>query len=291
MMGQANISDLNSKMQGPIFVGGLFKSGTTLLRAMLGQHSNIASGLETYWFDLNWEERHSPVFLEKIEKIRQFYNLDEELTNNFVGESKSNAEFLSRFLSHYAETVGKKRWLEKTPGNVLHLENIFSVWQGARFIHIVRDPRDVFASFKESKKRDTVEVMAELWTQYFGAVQWAKRHMKLAPEQFMEIRYERLVLYPVETIKRVLDFLNEPWETEVAGFNGKSDEYGKVLELTGKASTTLKRLQEPLSRQRLGLWKMVVSKEEIEHIHHLVRDQDLLWLMEEIEQETNSILD
>lgn len=36
----------------PIFIGGLYKSGTSLLRAMLGQHSNIASGLETFWFDL-----------------------------------------------------------------------------------------------------------------------------------------------------------------------------------------------------------------------------------------------
>ena len=37
----------------PVFIGGMFKSGTSLLRAMLGQHRNIASGLETYWFEVD----------------------------------------------------------------------------------------------------------------------------------------------------------------------------------------------------------------------------------------------
>ena len=40
----------------PIFIGGIFRSGTTLLRAMLGQHPNIAAGLETYWFDIDWDD-------------------------------------------------------------------------------------------------------------------------------------------------------------------------------------------------------------------------------------------
>ena len=46
----------NDPKTSPIFIGGLFKSGTTLLRAMLGQHSAIASGLETQWFKMDWEK-------------------------------------------------------------------------------------------------------------------------------------------------------------------------------------------------------------------------------------------
>ena len=45
-------------LRAPIFIGGMFKSGTSLLRAMLGQHSAIASGLETYWFDWDWAARN-----------------------------------------------------------------------------------------------------------------------------------------------------------------------------------------------------------------------------------------
>ena len=33
----------------PIFIGGMFKSGTSLLRAMLGRHSRLFAGLETQW--------------------------------------------------------------------------------------------------------------------------------------------------------------------------------------------------------------------------------------------------
>jgi hypothetical protein len=38
-----------------IFIGGMFKSGTSLLRVMLGQHLAISAGLETAWFQLDWD--------------------------------------------------------------------------------------------------------------------------------------------------------------------------------------------------------------------------------------------
>lgn len=33
----------------PVFIGGIFKSGTSLVRVMLGQHSSFFAGLETQW--------------------------------------------------------------------------------------------------------------------------------------------------------------------------------------------------------------------------------------------------
>ena len=84
----------------PIFIGGLFKSGTSLLRAMLGQHTAIASGLETYWFDLNWKNKDDK-FWERINLLSKLYDIDDEETRNLVDESANVAQFLNSFLAKY----------------------------------------------------------------------------------------------------------------------------------------------------------------------------------------------
>ncbi len=270
----------------PIFIGGLFKSGTSLLRAMLGQHSAIATGLETYWFDIDWDGAHDEAFHERIERLRNFYGLEKGITDQMVVQSESSARFLSLFLGHYANSLGKRRWAEKTPGNILHIDRIFSEWPDAKVIHVIRDPRDVFASSKQAGKWDQIDKFSGVWCRFLGAAEGFKRKLRLDNKSYLEIRYENLVSFPGETMKRVIGFLDESWEESVAEFRGKEDDYHKVLELTGKDSTTLNRLREPLSKKRVDIWKEIVSRDEIKKIHGLVEQEGLLPLMTRIEEET-----
>ena len=272
--------------QSPIFIGGLFKSGTTLLRAMLGQHSAIASGLETYWFDIDWDEVRNKKTHANIERLRTFYGLDKDLMDEIVAESKDMVQFLNMLLGHYAESLGKRRWAEKTPGNILHLERIYDGWSDAKVIHIIRDPRDVFASLKQAKKWDTIEKFVELWCLFLGTAETSKRELNLDGNIYLEIRYEDLVIRPEKTMRNVINFLNEVWEEGLASFEGKKDEYDKVLEVTGKASTTLDRLRRPLSNKRVGIWRETLRQDEVEKIHHLVEQEGRLSLMTRIERET-----
>ena len=272
--------------EAPIFIGGLFKSGTTLLRAMLGQHSSIASGLETQWFNMDWDGMKDKAFYDHIERLKNFYGFKKNLTQRIVDESKDVIQFLNIFLGLYTKSLGKKRWLEKTPGNILHLDRIYAGWPGAKVIHIIRDPRDVFASHRQAKKWDTIEVFSDLWCQYLGSAERFKKELELHDDTFMEFRYEALITRPKEIMKRLLVFLGEAWEDQVAVFNGKKDDYHKVLDLTGKASTTLSRLGEPLTKTRVGIWKNVLSGDEIRQIHDQVKQKGLLNLMESIEKES-----
>jgi len=108
--------------EAPIFIGGLFKSGTTLLRAMLGQHSSIASGLETQWFSMDWDGMKDKEFYDHIERLKNFYGIKKNLIERIVDESKNVIQVLNLFLGLYTKSLGKKRWAEKTPGNILHLD-------------------------------------------------------------------------------------------------------------------------------------------------------------------------
>ncbi|MFW5857403.1 MAG: sulfotransferase family protein [Planctomycetota bacterium] len=269
----------------PVFIGGVFKSGTSLLRVMLGRHPHIASGLETYWFDLPWpglgETQHmlpEPVrrpiapLPEQLDRLARFYEIplpDVERMANAAGTPEA---FLDEFLSAYAARCGKLRWLEKTPGNVLHLDRLYGHWPRAKVIHIIRHPLDVFASAKEAGKWDTPEVFGTIWTAFFGAVEDAKQSGLATDNRLLEIRYETLVQDPEATMRAVLSFLGERWDPAVARHDGDRSDYEKVLAVSGKASTTLERLGDPISDSRIGIWRTIVSADERAALQSLADD-------------------
>jgi hypothetical protein len=250
----------------PIFIGGMFKSGTTLLRAMLGEHSAIASGLETYWFNWNWAERDSAKMQGKIVQLAGFYDLPSDEVVALAQSAPSTEAFLDALMNELASKLGKRRWAEKTPGNIAHVDRIWSFWPDAQVIHITRDPRDVFASLREARKWDSVEEFAERWCNTIGAGTELINRINPDDTAYLVIRYEDLIDAPEATMRRVVSFLNEDWEPQVGTFSGRDGDFEKVRDATGKASTTLERLKEPLTNQRVGIWRNILADKDIADI-------------------------
>lgn len=273
----------------PIFIGGLFKSGTTLLRAMIGNHSRIASGLETYWFDVNWNARqgqNGEPIESYFKRLAKFYDLSEADVLEMGRSAENIHDFLNRLLGIYARTTGKARWAEKTPGNVCHMDRIFSGWPQARVLHIIRDPKDVLASLRESNKWDQPRVFAEKWCAFLPRVEAARKAGLLNEQNYFEVRYESLVNHPEPETRRILEFLGEPWESSVADFAGKDQDYEKVLEVTGRESSTLARLKQPLGQDRIGIWRHILSKEDIDGMRSAIRTAGHEDLLSTIETQT-----
>ncbi len=250
----------------PIFIGGMFKSGTTLLRAMLGEHSAIATGLETYWFNWDWAERDGAKMQGKIVQLAGFYDLPADMVVALAQSAPTTEAFLDALMNELARNMGKRRWAEKTPGNIAHVDRIWSFWPTAQVIHITRDPRDVFASLREARKWDTVEEFAERWCTTIGAGTKLINRINPADTAYLVIRYEDLIDAPEATMRRVVSFLNEDWEPQVGTFSGREGDFDKVRDATGKASTTLERLKEPLTNQRVGIWRSILADKDIADI-------------------------
>lgn len=245
----------------PLFVGGMFKSGTSLLRAMLGNHSAVASGLETYWFEIDWANRDAPETRERFRLIAAFFELTEAEQGELIARSGSAEMYLDALMALVAAREGKPRWAEKTPGNVRHVDRIRAHWPAATVLHIIRDPRDIFASLREAKKWDTVEVFMGKWASVMRAVE-AFRAAELLEAGYVELRYETLVTDPEGTMRAVCAATDLPFEPAVAAFDGKADDFAKVSAATGKESTTLARLATPLTRSRVGIWRDILRAEE-----------------------------
>lgn len=248
----------------------MFKSGTSLLRAMLGQHSAIASGLETYWFEWNWTERASGSMDQNFARFATFFDLQPGTVRELAQGAPSPEAFLEALMTQVTKAQGKRRWAEKTPGNVAHLDRIWEAWPDAQVLHIVRDPRDVFASLVEAQKWDNPDAFAARWCATIAQCEALLDRLRPDGDHYKVLRYEDLIFEAAETMRDVLDFLSEPWEDAVGSFEGRQEDYEKVKSATGKASTTLERLRKPLTDARVGIWKSTLSNAQLRSIREAV---------------------
>jgi hypothetical protein len=253
----------------PIFIGGAFRSGTTLLRAMLAQHSKIASGLETYWFECD-PRRRDDAFNERMRKLATFFDLEHDTVDRYAAAARSPAQLLDLFMAEVARRQGKPRWVEKTPGNVAHIEQILDYWPVAKLLHIVRDPKDVFASLHAGGKSGGPDGFAEMWCGIVGKARRDVQALGIDGRNYLELRYEMLVTSPESVMRRALAFVDAAWEPAVARFSGKEDDFDRVFRATGKASTTLDQLRRPLNSDKLGAWSSIVSQQEIDAVRRAV---------------------
>jgi hypothetical protein len=120
----------------------------------------------------------------------------------------------------------------------------------------------------------------------FSAVESFLDDHDLDQDRYLELRYETLVADPVGATKQLCAFLGEPWSEEFAQFSGKSDDFHKVLSVTGKASTTLKRLGEPLTAGRVGIWRDLLSVTQVDSMRAAVANRGLAGVLRRIEEAT-----
>ncbi|MBT5861250.1 MAG: sulfotransferase [Alphaproteobacteria bacterium] len=256
----------------------MFKSGTSLLRAMLGQHSSMSAGLETAWFELDWQNnlgRGGEALEDYVTRTAEFYGEDRDVAQAMAADSPDALAFIDRLLGAKARRDGSRRWVEKTPGNVRFADQIFARWPDARMVHIIRDPRDTFASLRQISKWDTVEEFASRWCDTFGAWEKFKTDDVVISTNALEIRYESLATDSAATMAQILDFLDEPWEAAAGEHRGETKDYLRVLKATGKASSTLARLAEPMSVSRIGIWQDTLTSNDLAGAEQYVADRDL----------------
>ncbi|HVW02341.1 MAG TPA: sulfotransferase [Planctomycetaceae bacterium] len=259
----------------PAFIVGCPRSGTTLLASLCDRHSRLAATPETHFFSKSafrrmCSERGSkqfdtrrlaPLFVESQ------YTRDLELSSQDLlaqlGEREIDlAEFLNTTLSTYAHARGKAGWIEKTPEHLLFADRIFEWYPQARMICIVRDGRDVALSLKKLPWSITpVRHYAALW------VQSAKALAKVTerwPENLLTIRYESLLVSPVETMTEVMRFLGlefEPQQLDPSLGTGIVPDWEMVLK---------RNVFGEIDPSRAFAWKKTATPKQLRAMHSMM---------------------
>jgi hypothetical protein len=215
------------------FVVGHPRSGTTLLRAMLDSHPELAIPWESYFIPLMWP-RHQlfegssfsiQLFLAALaETPQEIWRMDRELLASSMQKDnpQSFQEAVRCVYATYARMQRKPRWGDKTPDYMLHMDLISGLLPEARFIHIIRDGRDVATSLMQvSWGVSRVADAAVSWS-------WRVTHARnigrrLGPEKYMEVRYEDLVDNPESVLAALCSFLDLEYDSHMLRYQERVD--------------------------------------------------------------------
>ncbi len=201
------------------FIVGVGRSGTTMLRLMLDAHPDLAIPPETHFvpdlIDAIDGGASPEQAVETMTAVRQWGDLHTD-PGNVVDAWRQLDSFaagpaLRSFYEMYAERQGKARYGEKTPAYVKNMRKIERALPEARFIHVIRDGRDVALSrWKRTlgdKDPAPAAQVAAGWQRRIRRAQ--KQGGKL--RHYLELRYEDLVTDTEPNLRRIAQFLELEW--------------------------------------------------------------------------------
>jgi hypothetical protein len=202
------LMDAASAPQAPIFIVGCHRSGTTLLRLVLDSHPDISCGPETRFLT----ELLAITSDEQWPHLQQ-YGFPKAWWHQRI------AEFFGSVHSEYARRRGKRRWADKTPRYALSVAGITELFPTCQVVHVIRDGRDVVASHRHRWGYLAALKAVLKWRVYVEAAQAAGT--ELPADRYYEVRYEDLVADTEATVRKLLDFLGEPWDDAMLDFDRK----------------------------------------------------------------------
>jgi hypothetical protein len=229
-----------------VFIVGCLRSGTTLLRRMVDAHPRLAIIHETQWVP-RWFERRvgltregfvTPELISRLLDFPRFAELrisrqDLERLMETEEEPVPYSAFVSGVFDLYGEAQDKRLVGEKSPGYVRYLPTLHALWPRARFVHVIRDGRDVCASVLNWKKAGHNVGRHATWADdpVSTAAFWWEWHVRLGreagpslgPNLYHEIRYEALVSDPEATCKRLCSFLGFPYDEAMVDYQERKE--------------------------------------------------------------------
>jgi hypothetical protein len=198
-----------------------------MLRLMLDAHPDLAIPPETHFVpDLidAIEAGASPEqAVETMTAVRQWGDLRTDPAD-VLARWRQLDEFapgpaLRALYEIYAERQGKPRYGEKTPAYVRSMVKIEGALPEARFIHVIRDGRDVALSrWKRTlgdKDPAPAGQVAETWQR---RIRRAQRHGRKVAH-YLELRYEDLVSDTEPNLRRIAGFLELPWDPVMLSYH------------------------------------------------------------------------
>lgn len=223
-----------------LFIVGCPRSGTTLLRRMIDAHPQIAMTRETHWIPKVYEQgiglapdgRVTAELLAHLREDRHFQLMRVDLARvrrAIASEpGLSYARFVTLLFDLYGEQRNKPLVGDKTPGYSGRIPLLHALWPAARFLHIIRDGRDVCLSLLEWRpehfarrlptwSQDPVSASAMFWAGRVAAARDAGRAMGAA--LYREIRYESLVADPGGECRVLCRFLGVPQDDAMIRFS------------------------------------------------------------------------
>lgn len=271
---------LEREKAAPLFIVGVPRSGTTLLTSYLVSHPNIESGAETQFFnkirqdedaleyalqEKNWPEAAYDLMKEKLTlsgvSVLDLYRKDRESIILYLSSRKpSLGAMLESIVTRNSDTSYPRRWLEKTPNHINHLDEIRTYFPSAKILLIIRDPRDSAASIAKLPWAPKSTLANALLVE-----NWLSNTYKGFEENSncLTVSYERLITNTEDELKKVFSFIGEEYSSSIL-------EKKSAAEVTTVAEPWKQDVHKAIDKNHLALWKKRVSQPVLTQIEGIM---------------------
>lgn len=203
----------------PLFVVGALRSGTTMFRLMLDQHPQISNPGEFeesvhMLGDTGWAPL--PAYRDYLRASTQI-----RAAGFSVAEDLDYPALVHDLWRQVCALSDKP-----IVGASIHsrFDRCPDLWPKARYLHVVRDPRDVARSCIGMGWAGNVYCGAQIWID--AERRWDRLRQRIDRSQWHEVRYESLVREPEATLREVCEFAGVPYSEAMLDYAEHSS-YGR----------------------------------------------------------------
>ncbi len=256
-----------------VFIGGCSRSGTTLLGAMIGAHTDCICSPESHFkidtlraIKRGAVNDHPTDLLALIKRHWRFKIWELDLDTPPDDAVNSYPRLLDWIVARYARQQNKPDasiWIDHTPENASYTGSLFELFPDAKMIHLVRDGRAVAASILPLDWGPNSIIKAARWWMRMTSFGLAAEST-YGPGRVMRVNYENLVQEPEQTMRRISDFLGlafQPGMLEATGFNPPS--------YTSRQHKLVGNRPDPSVVNR---WESKLTARQVEIFENLTRD-------------------
>ena len=255
------------RFNGPVFIVGMVRSGTKLLRGLLLENPRVQipageSDLLPMWID-QWDRFGDLSHRDDFDAFyRQASGLPYLVSMTRVGFPAEAERWYAACPSYDVAGVFEglvrtqlgagpdARWGDKTPSYTRHIAQIAGCFPEARFIHIVRDVRDYCLSVNKAWGKNVFRA-AQRWS---DDVRRARSDGDALGPRYLEIRYEDLLANPPAVMERVCRFTGIEFDPAMLSLSKPSEvvgDAGGLREVKRDNAGKYRTLMKPATCRRI----------------------------------------
>jgi len=253
-------NNFKSKKRNPkaIFVLAPPRSGTTLLRVLLGGHSKLFAPpeLELMPFNTLGERKEicsgrDAFWLEGVLRaVMELHDMDADAAKEFMNEREMSDLSVKDFYSELQSWTDDRILVDKSPSYVLDksiLERIEATFEDPLYIHLHRHPLGMVNSFVEAKLDQIFfRYPHSFSTQQLAELIWLHSHQNISdffesvPEdRKMRISFEEMTSSSEEQVRRLCDFIGLDFEANMLAIYEANEKKRRMTDGIHKESTML----------------------------------------------------